>query len=144
MLMLSLPTRLFLIASNFLVQGYSDKVKISAPSISKKYGMNARALMPSLSRLTQVGTLNSQVGGANPGFILARSPDKITMYEIILALEGEYKTSSCRDIMENVKCDIQNCDNCSIFQSINNGMFTMVNKLKATTLKEHIDSEKIY
>ncbi len=142
--MLLLPTRLFLIASGYFVQGYAEKIKITAPSIAKRYGMNSRALMPSLRRLTQVGILKSQVGGANPGFILAKSPDKITMYEIISALEGEFKISSCRDIMDNVNCEIKNCDNCSVFQSINIGMVVTVNKLKKTTLKEHVMAEKMY
>ena len=135
--MLRLPTRLFLIVSRSLVQGYADKVKISAPSMANRYNVNSRALMPALRRLTQVGILKSQVGGRKPGFILARKPSKISMYEIIVALEGEFKISSCRDIMDNVKCRIDNCNNCSVFQIINKGTFQVINDFKNTTLSDH-------
>ena len=135
--MLRLPTRLFLIVSRSLVQGYADKVKISAPSMANRYNVNSRALMPALRRLTQVGILKSQIGGSKPGFIFTRKPSKISMYEIITALEGEFKTSSCRDIMDDVTCEIDKCSDCSVFQIINKGTFQIINDLKNTTLSDH-------
>ena len=135
--MLLLQTRLFLIASSSLVQGHADKVKITAPSIAKRYNINSRALMPALRRLTQVGILKSQVGGSNPGFIFTRKPSRISMYEIITALEGEFKILSCRDIMDDVKCEICNCDDCSVFQIINGGILKTINDLKNTSLSDH-------
>ena len=135
--MLLLPTRLFLIASSSFVQGYTTKVKITAPKIAEIYNINSRALMPALRRLTQVGILMSQVGGREPGFILARKPSKISMYEIITALEGEFKMPSCRDMMDDVKCKIDNCSDCCVFQIINEGIFQTINDLKKTSLKDH-------
>ena len=141
--MLSRPTRLFLIASSDLVYSYSDRLKITASDIAERHNMNPRALMPALRRLTQVGILMSQVGGSNPGFILARDPAKISMYEIITALEGGSRVLSCRDIMDDVKCDIENCDDCSIYKTINKGILFMINYLKNTTLNEHVNSKKM-
>ena len=135
--MLLLSTRLFLIASTHLVEGYSKKIKITAPYIAKRCNVNSRALMPALRRLTQVSILKSQIGGREPGFILAREPSDISMYEIITALEGEFKMSSCRDIMDYVKCKIDNCNDCSIFQIMNKGIFKTINNLKNTTLSDH-------
>ena len=132
--MLLLSTRLFLIASNYLVQGYLDKVKMPAPSIADKCNINTRALMPALRRLTQAGILNSQTGGREPGFIFARDPSIITVSEIIIALEGEPQMLSCRTIIGDAKCTIANCDDCPVYKSINNGIATMSRELKMTSL----------
>ena len=78
--MLLLPTRLFLIVSSYLVQGYRERVKITARQMADKYNINARALMPALRRLTQVGILKSQIGGSKPGFIFTRDPSGISIY----------------------------------------------------------------
>ena len=142
--MLLLSTRLFLIVSSSLIKGYSDKVKITAPNIAKEFNMNSRALMPALRRLTQVGLLNSQVGGSNPGFILARDPAKISMYDIITALEGDFCMSSCRELVDDVKCEIQYCDDCSIYKIINRGLLLIINDLKDTTLREHSQSMVVH
>ena len=135
--MLLISTRLFLIASTCLAQCYADKIKITAPYIAEKYNMNSRALMPALRRLVQVGILKSQVGGRTPGFILARKPSSISMYEIITALEGEFKMPCCREIMNDMKCGIDDCNDCSVFQIINKGIFETINSLKNTTLSDH-------
>ena len=140
MRMLLLSTRLFLIASSYLVQGYGDKVKVTAPNIAERYKMNSRALMPSLRRLTQVGILKSQIGGREPGFILSRDPDDISMYEIITALEGEFKMASCHDLISDVECDIKKCENCTVYKIINKGILSTVENLKKTSLGKHHSS----
>ena len=132
--MLLLSTRLLLIVSSYLVEGYNNKVKITAPDIAKRYNVNSRALMPSLRRLTQAGILKSQVGGRDPGFIFARDPATISMYEFIATLEGEFYMSSCREIIDNASCDINDCNNCRIYKIINKGILTTINRLKNTSL----------
>ena len=39
--------------------------------------------------------------GRNPGFIFARDPALISIYEVVTALEGEFKPSSCRDVVDD-------------------------------------------
>ena len=135
--MLLLSTRLFLIVSPSFVQAYEEKNKISAPEVAEIYKMNHRALMPSLRRLTQVGILKSQVGGSQPGFILARPPEEISMYEIITALEGESYVSHCRDIIDDVECRILDCNDCRVYNIINRALLSSFNNLKKITLNEH-------
>ena len=141
--MLLLSTRLFLIASTHLVEGYSKKVKIAAPDIAEKCNVNSRALMPALRRLTQVSILKSQVGGREPGFIFARDPAKISLYEVIVALEGEYQMCNCRNLIENVKCEIKDCDECLLYKVINTGLSRMINDLKRTTIVDYSCSSSI-
>ena len=45
-------TRYGLIACRYLVRGYYEGVWLSAPEIAEHYGMNVRALTPSLRQLS--------------------------------------------------------------------------------------------
>ena len=135
--MLLLSTRLMLIASSILVQGYKDKVKITAPYIAEKCNINARALMPALRRLTQVGILRSQTGGKEPGFIFIKNPSEVTLFEIINALEADQQMISCKDLISDVNCQIDNCENCSVYKIINKGVSRMTDDLKKNTLGQH-------
>ena len=129
-------TRLFLVASSYLVHGYANKIKLTAPDIAARYKMNARALMPALRRLTQVGILKSQTGGATPGFIFARSPETISLYEIISALEGEFKFTSCSDQIADVTCELKDCTDCMLYKIMNEGINQTINQLKKATISE--------
>ena len=134
--MLLLSTRLFLIASTYLVEGYSEQTKITAPNIAEKCNINSRALMPALRRLTQVGLLKSQVGGRNPGFIFARDPALISMYEVVTALEGEFKLSSCREVVDDVNCKVADCDNCPFYKIVNSGLLAIVANLQKSSMAD--------
>ena len=57
--------------------------------------------MPALRCLTQVELLKSKVVGRDSGFIFARDPALISIYEVVTALEGEFKLSSCRDVVDD-------------------------------------------
>ena len=48
-------TRYGLIACRYLVRGYYEGVWLSAPEIAEHYGMNVRALTPSLRQLSRAG-----------------------------------------------------------------------------------------
>ena len=134
--MLLLPTRLILIASTYLVQGYNKRIKITAPSIAQKCNVNHRALMPALRRLTQVVILRSQVGGNNPGFILTKDPSQITVFEVIDALENNLYMPSCREISEDLNCKMDNCSGCLIYNLVNRNISNTIRELKNTTLQD--------
>lgn len=138
--MLLLSTRLMIIASNYLVQGYYEKVKITAPYIAEKCNINPRALKPALRRLTQVGILRSQVGGKEPGFILARDPSIISIFDIIDALEQDMHVNSCRELNMSINCEIKNCEDCSMYKTINIGLSRITDNLKKVTLLDHYES----
>ena len=129
-------TRLFLIASRYLVQGYADNIKLTAPDIATRCNMNPRALMPALRRLTQVGILKSQTGGTSPGFIFARDPETISMYEIISALEGEFKFHCCCDLTEDVTCELKECGACMVYKIMNEGISQTITQLKKVSISE--------
>ena len=66
-----------------------------------------------------MGILRSQVGGSQSGFILARDPSKITMFEIVNVLKDDLQMFSCRDSNDSIKCEIANYDHCSIYNIFN-------------------------
>ncbi len=112
-------TRLFIIVSRLLVDGYYKKRMITAPELADFFNVNKRALMPALHRLTQAGYLRSQIGGSTPGFRFTKDPKEINTGEIIRNLEGEMKMDSCRDLIPNVNCICDSCTNCLFYNKIN-------------------------
>ncbi len=125
--MLLTSTRLFFIVSFALVEAYLNKIRITAPELASRYNVNKRALTPPLHRLVQAGILRSQVGGANPGFIFAKSPKEIAISDVTSILEGSIKFMECRQIMPDIQCELPSCDFCII----NREMSTVVDKAKS-------------
>jgi len=78
------------------------------------------------------------VRGANGGFSLMDSPEKITMYDVVTALEGPVEPIHC----------IENSEQCIRTGSCLSRKFwvsfheTLVNKLKSTSLQSLLDMEK--
>lgn len=112
--MIRIATRLGIMACRYLVHGYYDNRYTSAPEIAEHYNMNVRALMPSLHQLTKSGILRSRVGGTTPGFIYARDPKEVSMHHIMVVLEGESHFECCKELMPDLKCDINKCEECGV------------------------------
>ena len=130
-------TKLALIGMHYLVERYYDGINVTAPEISKVYNMNPRALMVALRRLTQVGILKSQVGGVHPGFRLSKDPKEISMYDIIVSLEGISAMNECRNQVEGVSCQLDDCGKCKIYNVMNSGINKMYEELKSLSLYDH-------
>lgn len=81
--MLSNSTRFGLIACRYLVWGWRNNVWITTSDIADRYSINVRALSPALQRLVRSGLLRSRRGRTSPGFMLSRSPEEITMLDVM-------------------------------------------------------------
>jgi Rrf2 family protein len=57
-------------------------------NIAQKAGIPFNYLEQLLNQLRRAGLINS-VRGAKGGYLLARTPDRILIYDILVALEGE-------------------------------------------------------
>ena len=66
----------------------------SAKDVADAYGIPPEALAKILQRLAKAGLLQSQ-HGTNGGYTLARPPEKISVAEIIDALEGPIGFTEC-------------------------------------------------
>jgi Rrf2 family transcriptional regulator, cysteine metabolism repressor len=67
---------------------------VSAREVSERQGVPAKFLEQLLGSLRKAGLVNS-VRGARGGFALTREPEKITVLEIVEALEGSLAPTAC-------------------------------------------------
>ena len=81
-----------LIALKHLAQ-HAD-VSISAREIASEYHIPAELLAKVLQRLARKGLLVSQ-HGTNGGYVLARDPSKISIVDVLEALEGPIGITPC-------------------------------------------------
>ena len=135
--MIRIATRLGIIACRYLVQGYYENRYICAPEIAEQYNMNVRALMPSLRQLTRMGILRSRVGGSTPGFIFAKDPKKITLLQVLIALEGDAHFECCKKIIPDLKCDCRKNTGCGVNTLFNGIIDNVSSQLSTITLAEH-------
>ena len=66
----------------------------TAPHIAEELGVSRDHLKKVLQRLAKQGLVNSQ-RGPRGGFTLARPAGEITLFEIVEAIEGTWKTPHC-------------------------------------------------
>lgn len=76
--------------------GETNNQKLSIHTISQKQGISKKYLENIFHQLKKAGILSS-MRGPDGGYRLSRSPDKISMYEIISALEGPLHMVHCLD-----------------------------------------------
>lgn len=138
--MIRIATRLGIMACRYLVQGYYDNRYISAPEIAEHYNMNVRALMPSLRQLTRAGIFRSRVGGTTPGFIYAKDPKDLTLFQIIIALEGAAHFECCKELVPGLKCDCKDNGGCGIFSSFNAILSNASDELSTITIVKDTQS----
>ena len=113
-------TRLFIIVSKYLVESFYDGRKVSSRELANTYNVNNRALIPILNRLTRTGYLHSQVGGLNPGHIFSKDPKKISVGEVIVALEGEMDMMGCDSILGDGVTGCTSENRCKFCRTISN------------------------
>ena len=82
-----------LIAMRHLAQ-HAELGSCSAKDLAEQYGMPQEALAKILQRLSKAGLVLAQYG-TNGGYTLARSPRKISAFEVIQAIDGPLFMTSC-------------------------------------------------
>ncbi len=82
---------------------------VSLSKISQEEHISQAYLERLFSKLKADGLIKSSKG-AMGGYLLSRQPEKITMYEIIEALEGPLAVFSCMiDDEKKMICSVKNC-----------------------------------
>lgn len=136
--MIRIVTRLGIIACRYLVKGYYENRYISAPEIAEYYQMNVRALTPALHQLTKAGILRSRVGGTTPGFIFSKDPKEISLYQIMVVLEGEPHFECCKDLLPNLKCDTEKCEECQLLSLFDGVLNNVRKKFSSISIVDYI------
>jgi Rrf2 family protein len=85
-----------LIAMRHLAE-HADLGACSAKDLAEMYGIPQEALAKILQRLVRIGLLTSQ-HGTNGGYVLSRDPRKISVLEVIRAIDGPLFMTSCKSV----------------------------------------------
>src|SRR5438046_10061358 len=114
----------------------------SAKDVAEAYGIPQEALAKILQRLVKSGLLVSQ-HGTNGGYTLARSPETISAFEVIRAIDGPLFITSC--ITVRGECD--QTDRCTIrepLRRVNDSIEGVLRRIKISEMKEDaVSSEEV-
>src|SRR5574337_229168 len=88
-----------LMAINYIVM-HRDDGTVSAKRIAEEFGIPQELLAKILQRLAKRGLIASH-NGPKGGYVLARSPEEVTVGQVIRALEGPINIVSC---LEDLDC----------------------------------------
>ncbi|WP_429911700.1 Rrf2 family transcriptional regulator [Glycocaulis sp.] len=80
-----------------MLAGLSDEGVLSAAALAEFHGVSASYLLKHLQALSSAGILDA-VPGPKGGYRLARSPGRITLLDIVLAVEGSGPAFRCKEI----------------------------------------------
>ncbi|MFI3240036.1 MAG: Rrf2 family transcriptional regulator [Bacteroidales bacterium] len=122
--------------SRTLVDGYLENRRIAANELAEYHKVKLRTLQPTLGQLVQANILNSKVGGRNRGYIFSRHPSTITVYDITSVLQGDMKMHCSKEVIEGIRCEIEDCCDCLMFSKFSEIMQEANNTAKSLTLME--------
>ncbi len=123
-----------IISCSEFIKGYYAGQKITATSLSEKYNLNIRTLNPALNKMTRAGILKSQVGGIDRGYIFARDPKEISVYDVIDAIQGLEYMKCCTELVHEATCERGTCEGCKLFQNTNSIVDFARERFKNTTV----------
>lgn len=133
--MLLVPTRLCIIVCVYMVPRFYKNQRLTVPEISSKFNINPRTLTPALTRLVRAGILNSRTGGNDRGYILARDPKNISMYDIAHNIQGDLQMRSCSDVIGDCSaCFINGGGKCKLFTQLNSALLHVREELEKISL----------
>lgn len=110
----------------------NDNKLSTASTLSEQLGITYLYFMKVTGLLTKAGLLIS-VQGCNGGYQLAKSPDEITLYDIVEVMEGKIIINRCLE--EDGYCSRNATSHCVVHQYFNAVQSELVDMLKAKTIK---------
>jgi Rrf2 family protein len=116
-----------------LAKNYGRK-PLSLAKIAKAEKISQAYLERLFSRLKKAGFVNSSKGMAG-GYQLAKNPAKISVFELIEALEGPISVFRCIVGKGKVACEVKICPSARVYQKVQRAIIT---SLKSMTLKDLI------
>jgi Rrf2 family protein len=103
-----------------------------AASISAREKIPKRFLFKIARELTRVGIVKS-VRGKDGGFMLARRPEEITLYDIIEAVEGSIPLNKC--LLDPNKCNKDATAQCRLRKELEKMRKEQIHKFQSINLK---------
>lgn len=118
----------------------------SITEIAKQQGVPKKFLEKIIQDLIRGGLIKSKRGACG-GYTLARSPDEISFYEVIEALEGPIAVNACMD--QHVNCDqLPRCSMVNVWSEVQRKVTevftsTMIADLKRKPCRDLIRSASL-
>jgi Rrf2 family protein len=139
MLALTRKTDYALIALSYLAERYGEGGQpVSAKQIAEAFGLPLPLLMNILKELAQARLVTS-TRGAQGGYDLAVDPQRLTLLEVVTALEGPVRLSQCADGLPVVGQGCQLSGGCPIRGTIRS-LHRRINRfLSEVTLRDLCD-----
>ena len=110
----------------------------SAKDVADSYGIPQEALAKILQRLAKAGLLFSQ-HGTNGGYTLARSPEKISAFEVIRAIDGPLFITSCI----TVRGECGQSERCTIREPLRRVNDSIEQVLKSISISEMKEEDEV-
>lgn len=124
------------VAAMYELSTYDDDQAVSLKDIAKNQGLSLSYLEQLFSTLKKERLVLSQ-RGAKGGYKLAKPPGKISIGDIIRAVEGPIEFSECVGGAEDYRCDKSAmCVTKDIWQEVNDSINNVIDNI---TLKDILD-----
>ena len=129
---LSSKTHYGLIACHILGKNYPD-TPVSASTLESHMAVSGKYLEKIMRMLSKRGIVTAN-RGVNGGYFLAKAPERITIGEIVRALEDDMEIIEC--VKDGGKCKC--CPSSGVWKKLYEGINTI---LDGMTLREMIDGK---
>jgi Rrf2 family cysteine metabolism transcriptional repressor len=137
-LKLSTKGRYGLKAMYDLALNYGDE-PVSLKSIAERQGISENYLEQLMANLRKAGLVRS-IRGAYGGYLLSREPSKITVGDVLRALEGPIGLVDCVLEQDAVKClKYENCITRTVWEKISD---SIVKTIDSITLQDMCNNTK--
>ncbi|MDE6593910.1 MAG: Rrf2 family transcriptional regulator [Oscillospiraceae bacterium] len=113
----------------------SEGKRIDAKNISEKTGVSLRFSLKILRKLVS-GELVRSFKGMQGGYELAKSPDSISLFDVIECVEGEYYLNRCHE--EDFVCT-RDAKGCCAYQNV----YREINEIVTDKLKSYTFADLI-
>lgn len=121
-----------------------EGVHISAKLLAEFHGVPKEYLSKAMQSLASAGLVNT-TSGPKGGYSLSRSPSKITMLDIVEAVEGKKMTFNCQEIRGNIPCKgkpskpTSACTIASVMYKADNAWRDVLRKQKLSDMVEAVE-----
>ncbi|HQE04887.1 MAG: Rrf2 family transcriptional regulator [Tepidanaerobacteraceae bacterium] len=121
-----------------LALNYGDE-PVSLKSIAERQGISENYLEQLMANLRKAGLVRS-IRGAYGGYLLSREPSKITVGDVLRALEGPIGLVDCVLEQDAVKClKYENCITRTVWEKISD---SIVKTIDSITLQDMCNNTK--
>ena len=127
MLKLSKKTDYALMAIQYMASRGAARV-VNTKEIAEKYNIPVELLAKVLQKLGKKGLIASQ-NGPKGGYVLAKTPDSISVLSIIQAIEGQVGITECYHNEESHCMQMARCNIRTPLRNIQNSIYSLLDSM---------------